>query len=215
MSFQPRLILASASPRRRHFLTELGLRFETCPANLPEAPRPRETPAQYARRVAEEKAAAVAAMQTGLNDPRRALIIAADTIVARGRRLLPKPANPADAERMLRFLSGRSHVVVTGVCVLEQNKGHIVRRKSFSVSTRVWFKRLAGEEIRGYVQTGEPMDKAGAYAIQGIGSFLVQRIQGSYTNVVGLPVAELLDCLEKHFGVKIFPRRIRHISRVK
>lgn len=215
MRAPPRLILASASPRRRHFLEQLGLRFEVRAADISESPRPRETPARYAIRVAEEKAAAVANRLAQRELARRELIIAADTIVARGRRLLPKPSSMADAARMLRFLSGRSHIVVTGVCILERVRGQIARRKSFAVSTRVWFKKLCEDEIRGYVRTGEPMDKAGAYAIQGIGSFLVRRIAGSYTNVVGLPVAELLDCLEREFGVKVFPNASRYIRRVK
>ena len=212
----PRLILASSSPRRRQFLRQLGLTFVTCAPHISEAPRPGEFPEHYARRVAEDKATEIAArLARGSRRVPHALIIAADTIVARGRCLLPKPRNPADAIRMLRLLSGRAHLVITGVCVVEILDAHPARRKSFTVSTRVWFKRLCDDEIRGYVATGEPMDKAGAYAIQGVGSFLVKRIEGSYTNVVGLPVAELLDCLENQFGLKVFPGSVRHMSRVK
>lgn len=212
----PHLILASASPRRRQFLRQLGLTFDTWAPHVSETPRPGESPTRYARRVAEDKAHAVFSRLVRTRQPTgRTLIIAADTIVARGRRLLPKPRDARDAIRMLRYLSGNAHIVITGVCVLEVVRGHPGLRQRFTVSTRVWFKRLCEDEIRGYVATGEPMDKAGAYAIQGIGSFLVKRIQGSYTNVVGLPVAELLDCLENKFGVKVFPGSTRHIKRVK
>lgn len=204
MPSAPRLILASASPRRRAFLRGLGLRFSTVSPDISEEPRPGETAHHYARRVAQDKALAVLRHCAAVVRSARTLIIAADTIVACGREFLPKPRNASDARRMLRRLAGRSHQVVTGVCVLEAQNGRITRRRCFVVTTRVWFKPLTDDEIRGYVATGEPMDKAGAYAIQGIGSFLVRRIAGSYTNVVGLPVAELLDCLEKDFGLKIF-----------
>ena len=194
------LILASASPRRRDFLRALGLRFRVVAPSIVETPHPGERPAAHARRLAVEKARAVAARVRG-----PAIIIAADTIVVEGRHILGKPAHRADAARMLRHLSDRRHAVISGFCVLETRAGRPPREVARTVTTAVEFKRLTREEIAGYIATGEPMDKAGAYAIQGIGSFMVRAIRGSYTNVVGLPVAELADVLEKNFHLAVRP----------
>lgn len=139
------------------------------------------------------------ALEIARNAAPRDVVIAADTVVVLGRRMLGKPGTKAEARRMLRQLSGRRHEVITGVCVLRGGK-----RKAFVSRTAVRFKKLTREEIDFYVRTGEPMDKAGAYGIQGTGGFLVQEIRGSYTNVVGLPVAELLQVLEDDFGLRIF-----------
>ena len=188
-----RLILASSSPRRQAFLNQLGIRFRIAVPDIDEQPRRGESPYAYARRAARDKARAVAARVGG-----GPVIVAADTIVVLGRTILGKPKHAADARRMLKLLSGRDHKVITGVCALRGTK-----MRNFAVSTDVVFKELTGREIGFYVKSGEPMDKAGAYAIQGIGSFLVRAIRGSYTNVVGLPVAELLDVLERDFGMKI------------
>ena len=188
-----KLILASTSPRRREFLRRLGLRFRIVAPDVDERPRRGESPRAFARRAATDKARAVAARWKGPG-----VVIAADTIVVLGRRILGKPKNGADARRMLQALSGRSHVVISGVCVLSAGK-----ERSLVVSTRVQFKVLTKQEIDFYLASGEPMDKAGAYAIQGIGAFMVRRIRGSYTNVVGLPVAELLDVLEGDFGLAV------------
>ena len=189
----PRLILASSSPRRQAFLKQLGIRFRIAVPDIDETPRRGESPAAVARRAARDKARAVAARAGSAP-----VIVAADTIVVLGRTILGKPKHAADARRMLKLLSGRDHKVITGVCVLRGTK-----IRNFAVSTDVVFKELTAREIGFYVKSGEPMDKAGAYAIQGIGSFLVRAIRGSYTNVVGLPVAELLDVLERDFGMKI------------
>lgn len=189
-----KLILASSSPRRRAFLKQLGLRFRIVVPDTDERPRPDERPIAFARRAAQDKARAVA-QRAGT----RPIVIAADTIVVLGRTILGKPRSAADARRMLKLLSGRTHEVMTGVCVRCGSA-----ERSFVARTRVEFKKLTRQEIDFYVDSGEPMDKAGAYAIQGIGSFLVRAIRGSYTNVVGLPVAELLDVLETSFGVKLF-----------
>lgn len=189
-----KLILASSSPRRRAFLKQLGLRFRIVVPDTDERPRPDERPIDFARRAAQDKARAVA-QRAGT----RPIVIAADTIVVLGRTILGKPRSAADARRMLKLLSGRTHEVMTGVCVRCGSA-----EQSFVARTRVEFKKLTRQEIDFYVDSGEPMDKAGAYAIQGIGSFLVRAIRGSYTNVVGLPVAELLDVLETSFGVKLF-----------
>lgn len=187
------LILASSSPRRRAFLKQLGLRFRIVVPDTDERPRPDERPIAFARRAAQDKARAVA-QRAGT----RPVVIAADTIVVLGRTILGKPHHAADARRMLKLLSGRTHEVMTGVCVRCGSA-----ERSFVARTRVEFKKLTRQEIDFYVDSGEPMDKAGAYAIQGIGSFLVRAIRGSYTNVVGLPVAELLDVLERDFGMKV------------
>ena len=198
------LVLASASPRRRAFLHALGLRFRILPPQLNERPNRGEVPAHYARRLAEDKAAEVAARVRG-----RGVVIAADTIVVQGRTILQKPRDRTDATRMLRALSGRWHAVISGLCVLRVDAGRTVRTRSQTVRTAVEFKRLTADEIAGYLATGEPMDKAGAYAIQGIGSFMVRAIRGSYTNVVGLPVAELVDILEQDFGLVLHPRGLK------
>lgn len=214
------VILASSSPRRREFLKQLNVEFGIIVPDVPEAPRRREAPRAYARRLAGEKADAVferlapAALEGDLKEIDKdlarviakdeLLVIAADTIVVLGKHILEKPRNDADAKRMLRALSGRVHDVITGVCVLKVEKGVPVRERAFTVSTSVRFKKLSAAEIDGYVATGEPKDKAGAYAIQGIGSFLVKSITGSYTNVVGLPVAELVDLLRKDFRFDVF-----------
>ncbi|MBP7829980.1 MAG: septum formation inhibitor Maf [Kiritimatiellae bacterium] len=195
------LVLASASPRRRAFLRSLGLKFRIVPPELNETPNRGERPAHYARRLAEDKATEVAARVRG-----PAVIIAADTIVVQGRKILQKPRDRADAARMLRALSGRWHAVISGLCVARADGGRIVRMRSRTVRTAVEFKRLTPGEIAGYIATGEPMDKAGAYAIQGIGSFMVRAIRGSYTNVVGLPVAEMVDILEQDFGLVLHLR---------
>ncbi|MBU1693453.1 MAG: septum formation protein Maf [Verrucomicrobia bacterium] len=202
------LVLASASPRRRAFLRALGLRFRIIPPQLNERPNRGELPAHYARRLAEDKAAEVAARVRG-----PAVIIAADTIVVQGRRILQKPRGRADAVRMLRALSGRWHAVISGLCVLRVDAGRTLGRRRRSVRTAVEFKHLTPAEISGYIATGEPMDKAGAYAIQGIGSFMVRAIRGSYTNVVGLPVAELVDILEQDFGLVLHPLGLKRKGR--
>lgn len=202
-SGKEKIVLASASPRRRAFLRSLGLRFRIVPPELNETPNSGERPAHYARRLAEDKAAEVAARVRG-----PAVIIAADTIVVQGRKILQKPRDRADAARMLRALSGRWHAVISGLCVARAEGGRVARRNSLTVRTAVEFKRLTPAEIAGYIATGEPMDKAGAYAIQGIGSFMVRAIRGSYTNVVGLPVAEMVDILEQDFGLVLHLRNL-------
>ncbi len=191
------IILASSSPRRREFLKQLGIPFTIITPHIDESPNKGEAPAHFAGRVAVDKAREVAT-RTGS----RNVVVAADTIVVLGKHILGKPKDEADARRMLTMLSGKRHEVITGVCVLCGKK-----RKSFVSSTDVEFKKLTKQDVDFYVASGEPMDKAGAYAIQGIGSFLVREIRGSYTNVVGLPVAELLDVLERDFKVPLFEKK--------
>lgn len=188
------LVLGSSSPRRRELLGSLGLEFEVCPSNAAEPPpEPGEAPQAYARRMARMKTMDVAALYP------EAAVLGADTIVvipgAQGDEpplVLGKPAHDRDALRMLTLLSGRSHLVLTGCCLALPGKPEPV---CFAVSTEVFMRASTREELAAYVATGEPADKAGAYAIQGLGAFLVERVSGSYTNVVGLPVAECAHLL--------------------
>ena len=179
-------ILASASPRRRELLALAGLRFEVRVADVDETIPPGQDAAEAACSLARQKAEAVAA------DCPDSCVIAADTVVVLDNIILGKPADEADAARMLRLLSGREHRVVTGVCIALGN-----RRRVFSRETRVRFYALRDCEIEQYVATGEPMDKAGAYGIQGRGGLLAKSIAGDYFNVVGLPIASLVRELEE------------------
>lgn len=190
--FSYRLILASSSPRRRELLGHLGLPFTVAVPNIVEEQQPGETAAGYALRNAREKAEAVISQDQGSQVP---LVIAADTIGVIGARILEKPRDQAEAEGMLRLLSGRDHVVCTALAVASRESV-----LSQLVETRVRFKVLTAEEIAYYVSTREPFDKAGGYGIQGIGGFMVERIEGSYSNVVGLPLVELIDLLKRFHG---------------
>lgn len=172
-----KLILASRSPRRAELLASAGFGFTVRTAEIDETPRPGEDPTDYVLRLAEEKACAVPC------NPDET-ILAADTTVVLSGEILGKPADRADAARMLSALSERRHEVLTGVCLRNCN-----RMLRDTASTAVWFAAMTAAEIDEYVASGEPMDKAGAYGIQGLASRYVDRIEGSYTNVVGLPVA--------------------------
>ena len=180
------LILASASPRRKYLLEQAGLRFRVVPSPFDESRVPADEPSRYERRLAEAKAAYVAALHPA------SWVIGADTIVADGHRLLGKPSSPDEARRMLVRLAGKTHQVHTGFCIRRQLD---TVRYVDAVCTDVTFKELSAPEIDWYIRSGEPFDKAGAYAIQGIGTFLVRRINGSYSNVVGLPVCEVVEIL--------------------
>jgi septum formation protein len=172
------LVLASASPRRQELLRTAGIAFEVQPAHIPEDPRPGELAKDCAERLAQEKAFAVSR-----NHPQD-VVLGADTVVVIDRQILGKPTDPADATRMLRMLSGREHQVITGVCIVASGRPSLA-----SETTKVTMSEIPEKEIADYVATGEPMDKAGAYAIQGIASRWIPRIEGDYSNVVGLPVA--------------------------
>ncbi len=187
------VILASNSPRRRELLKQIGLAFTVDPADVDERILPGEGPEAYAVRVALDKAR-VAAKRAG-----NGIIIAADTIVVLDDAILGKPADAQDAERMLAGLSGRQHQVVSGLAVVDAGSG--TARTGVSV-TSVWFRELAPGEIRSYVSTGEPLDKAGAYGIQERGALLVRKIEGCYFNVVGLPLS-LLEDLLRGFGISV------------
>jgi septum formation protein len=182
---KPVLILASSSPRRQELLREAGIAFEVHPAHINEDQHEGEPPLDYALRLAREKAQAVA-----VRYPQRS-VLGADTIVVVDREVLGKPRDPADAGRMLRRLSGRSHSVTTAVCLILPS-GDAETRYS---STQVYFRQLAEPEIQQYVAGGEPMDKAGAYAIQGGAARWTDRIEGEYSNVVGLPLSLVTDML--------------------
>jgi len=177
-----RLILASASPRRAELLRAAGYEFETVVADVDERVRKGETPAEYVRRLATEKSAAVQAADV--------IVLGADTTVVIDGEILGKPRDDDEAAAMLRRLSGRRHDVLTGVSI--RQGAHEVGRVD---STAVWFSPLTKEDIAWYVASGEGRDKAGAYAIQGLASRFIPRIEGSYANVVGLPVAVVAELL--------------------
>jgi septum formation protein len=185
------LILASQSPRRKELLAQTGLSFAVIPGRVDEILLPRSDPADAVRHLAEEKARSVSGRHP------ESWIIGADTIVVIDRMVLGKPKSGDDARSMLRSLSGRTHLVLTGYAVCCRSKG---RCFSETVETAVLFKKLADDEIDWYVGTREPFDKAGAYAIQGMGAFMVKSIRGSYTNVVGLPVCEVVEALRRETG---------------
>ena len=190
-------MLASASPRRRGFLHQLGYPFEAVTPATEEKARPGEDATAYVRRNAAEKAADVA----GRVAP-GAVVIAADTVVVLRGRIMEKPKSVADAHGMLRALSGQVHQVITGFCVRGPDRHGAGTVRVESVATDVEFKELGDAEIAAYIESGEPMDKAGAYAIQGRAAYMIRRIRGSYTNVVGLPLTELEEILAGVFGVQ-------------
>ena len=179
-----RLVLASRSPRRRELLAALGVHLEVRPAEIDESSLAGERPREYVARVAREKARAVPG----------AVVLAADTAVVLGERVLGKPRDAGDAAGMLRDLSGRRHEVLTAVCVRRNWPGPTLEREAL-VATAVRFRALSEGQIRWYVETGEPLDKAGAYALQGAGGALVDGVDGSVSCVVGLPLAEALSLL--------------------
>ena len=180
------LVLASASPRRQELLRAAGIPFEVHPANIDEDPLPGEDARTCAERLAREKALVVARIRP------HDTILGADTIVAIDGHILNKPLDADDAKRMLRLLSDRTHHVITGVALASDGRCNIAGE-----TTAVTMSRMSDEEIAAYVATGEPMDKAGAYAIQGIASRWIPRIEGDYSNVVGLPVARIYGMLRR------------------
>ena len=184
------LVLASASPRRRELLTQAGYSFTVHPAHVPEDPHPGEAPISYVTRLAREKAEAVFA-ELSTRTPAPLQVVGADTTVVVDNQILTKPEDPADAARMLRLLAGRSHHVITGVAVVTAGSTEVA-----ADVTAVRFLSLSDTEIESYVATGEPMDKAGAYAIQGRAARWIPRIEGCYFNVVGLPLALVAAMLE-------------------
>lgn len=187
----PILVLASASPRRRELLTQAGFVFSVHPAHIPEDPLPGEEPIAYVTRLARQKAEAVFTDLSAAGSPEGLAVLGADTTVTLDGHILAKPEDAADAARMLRLLSGRTHRVITGVAVAAAGRVEVAAEV-----TAVRFLTLSEEEIAAYIATGEPMDKAGAYAIQGGAAKWIPRIEGCYFNVVGLPVALACSMLE-------------------
>jgi len=182
-------ILASASPRRRQLLHQLGLSFRVVPSMVQETNLKEMEPHHHAAYFAEAKAREVAGRHP------HQWVLAADTIVVLGQELVGKPADLNTAAAMLSRLSGREHLVITGIYLVHKQTDI---SESNWVETKVFMKQLTPDEIEGYLRTGEPMDKAGAYGIQGIGGCLIQRIEGSYSNVVGLPLCETVELLRRY-----------------
>ena len=189
------IVLASASPRRQELLINAGIEFVVRPANIPEVRLPHESPKGFAERMAQEKARTIRDNVEAAHPPNKnsLAVLGADTVVVIGNEVLGKPTNSGDAARMLRLLSGREHSVITGVC-LSGETFEDVR----SETTIVYFGELSEWDIKSYIKTGEPMDKAGSYAIQGMASRWISKIEGDYNNVVGLPVDLVLQMLREH-----------------
>jgi septum formation protein len=182
------LVLASASPRRKELLTQAGYTFVVRAAHIPEDPQPGEDPIAYVTRLAREKAEAV----YGLLGDAGAVVLGADTTVTLDDHILGKPEDAADAARMLRLLSGRTHRVITGVAVVAAGRAEVAAEV-----TAVRFLTISDREIAEYIATGEPMDKAGAYAIQGRAARWIPRVEGCYFNVVGLPISLVTALLDE------------------
>lgn len=186
-----RLILASASPRRRELLTMLGILFDVRPSHIPEVRAIGESPRAYAERLAREKALSVPGD----------LVLGADTTVLLGNTLLEKPTDPTDALRMLRMLQGETHQVISAVALIAGGVPHVA-----TDVTAVTFRPADDEFLRAYIATGEPMDKAGAYGIQGYGAALVERIEGDFFGVMGLPIRLVLELLSRAGQPYLFGR---------
>ncbi|MBA4393365.1 MAG: septum formation inhibitor Maf [Desulfobacca sp.] len=188
------LILASGSPRRKALLADLGIQLKIVSTEIPEWPEQNEIPLSFSRRMARRKTELVSAVYPNH------WVLGADTVVVLEKRIFGKPENSREAKKFLQALSGKTHQVITSFCL----KNQVLKRSTTrSVSSRVTFKTLSPQEIDWYIRTGEPLDKAGAYAIQGKGAFCVQKMRGSYTNVVGLPISEVLETLEKYTGFQL------------
>jgi septum formation protein len=189
-----RLILASRSPRRYELLKQVGLEFDVIPSRIEEDFVKGESPRKHVLRLAEAKA-----LDVGNQHPGR-WVVAADTIVYVDHSILGKPKSREEAKKMLRRLSGKGHQVLTGFSVQHLERG---REDREAVQTAVRVKKLTQAEMEWYIETGEPFDKAGGYAVQGIGSFMIESIKGSYTNVVGLPICELIEMLSRLGALRI------------
>ena len=188
--------LASSSPRRAALLDQIGVAFEVIAVDVDESRRSGESPGDYVRRVATEKSSRAIER---LGASRRAPVIAADTAVVVGDETLGKPIDPRDALRMLALLSGRSHRVLTTVAIADGD-----REAAETSESRVWFRETAEDERRAYCASGEPLDKAGGYAVQGLAAVFIERIEGSYSGIMGLPVFETAALL-REFGVPVLP----------
>lgn len=196
MKMVSKIILASSSPRRKELLEKLGLRFEVIPSLIDEIPLRGESPEDFALRASTEKALSVSRNLDG-----DSVVIGADTIVVIDGEILGKPKDEEEATIMLEKIAGKEHRVITGFSIVKP-KVEILYRNF--VESRVKIKTLAPWEIEGYIKTGEPMDKAGAYGAQGIGAFMIEEIQGSYTNIVGLPLVQVINVLTRLGVLKLF-----------
>ena len=196
MSPTARLILASESPRRRELLAAVGVPFRVIPSGVDETPRRGEPPSRFVRRAALDKAESVASLHPS------SFVLSADTIVVADGRILGKPSDRAEARRMLSRLAGREHKVYTAVCLLADGHGY---RDLGTEVTRVRFRPLTAAEIAAYARTGECDDKAGAYAAQGAGMLLIDRVVGSFTNVVGLPMTRVVAMLARARLIRVSP----------
>ncbi|MBI5196812.1 MAG: septum formation protein Maf [Nitrospirae bacterium] len=186
-----KIILASTSPRRKEMLKMIGLKFKVDANGHEEKRRHGLSPRTLARLLSREKAKSAAVRH------KNALIIAADTFIVFKGKLFGKPHKKEEALRMLLTLNGKAHTVITGFTIIDTAGGKIISR---SAKTKVWFKKLTADEIKSYVKSGEPLDKAGGYAVQGRGAFLIKKIEGDFLNVVGLPLRMLIKSL-REFGV--------------
>lgn len=187
------IILASGSSRRKELLEIIGLKFKVEPSNYNEDIRSGVEPHEIARRISLEKARVIASKH------KNSIIIAADTFIVFGGQILGKPNTEDAARKMLEIMNGKSHSVITGFSIIDSGNNKILSR---SVETKVYIRKLTTEEIKAYVSSNEPLDKAGAYAIQGLGSVIVEKIDGDYFNVVGLPLFALAESL-RVFGIRI------------
>jgi septum formation protein len=194
-----KIILASASPRRKEILEKIGFTFEIEPGDYEEEINLGLEPHELVRQLSIKKAKSVAARH------KDAIIIAADTIGVIGNTILGKPHTDNEACKMLQKISGKPHSVITGFTILDTATNKILSR---TVDTKVYIKKLIDQEIDAYVKTGEPLDKAGAYAIQGLGAVVVERIEGDYYNVMGLPLHALTEAL-KEFGINVWEKNIK------
>ncbi len=194
------IILASTSPRRVNLLSQVHLKVEVYSPQVVEIQKPREKPIKMVLRLAQEKAESVFAKISEKKNP-GCLILAADTVVVApgGKKILGKPSSPKEATSMLKLLSGKTHTVFTGYCILQLGKSQKLLTRV--VQSQVKIRKLSSSQILQYVLSQEPMDKAGAYGAQGLGMAFIEKIEGSYTNVVGLPIAEVLTDLEKEFKI--------------
>ena len=190
------VILASNSPRRRELLHQIGIQFKVCPTQTDERVLTDEDPETYVVRVASDKVA------VACQSVKKGIVIAADTIVVIDNAILGKPVDKRDAERMISTLQGKMHQVMTGLAVMSAGSKKMLTGLSI---TKVWFRALTETDIHSYVETGEPLDKAGAYGIQGIGALLVDKIEGCYFNVVGLPISLLGEML-RSFDIDLLQR---------
>jgi septum formation protein len=188
-----KIILASASPRRKELLEKIGLKFEVEPSNHEEAIPSGVEPHEFAQKISLKKAKVIASKHEN------AIVIAADTFIVFGNQIMGKPHTETEARKMLEAINGQSHYVITGFSILDAGRNKTLSR---SVETKVSLKTLTPAEIDAYVKSKEPLDKAGAYAIQGLGAVIVERIEGDYYNVMGLPLNALTEAL-KEFGIMI------------